>query len=86
MGLSGGGSSPGWDQVVSPVQPGQKVFGGSDQIHHAREEVVGQPSTHPAVVVAAAPPARDEVLQVFSGGVELMGERAQVLRLQTVVL
>lgn len=51
---------------VSPVQPGQQVLGGSNQIHHAREEVVGQPSTHPTVVVTAAPPACDEVLQVFS--------------------
>lgn len=53
-------------QVVSPVQPGQQVLGGSDQIHHARQEVVGQPSTHPAIIVAATPPARNEVLQVFS--------------------
>ena len=39
-----------------------------------------------AVVVAAAAPAGDEVLQVLGRGVELVGQGLQVLRLQPVVL
>ena len=39
-----------------------------------------------AVVVAAATPASDEVLQVLGRGVQFVGQGLQVLRLQSVVL
>jgi len=73
-------------RIYIPVQPGQQVLGCTNQIDHGGEEVVGQPAGHPAVVVAAPPPAQDEVLQVLGRGVQLVGQRAQVLRLQAVVL
>lgn len=71
---------------ISPVQPGEEALGCSDQVHHGGEEVVGQLASGSAVVVAAAPPACDEVLQVLGRRVELVRQGLQVLRLQPVIL
>lgn len=58
----------------SPVQPGEEALGCSDQVHHRGKEVVGQLASGSAIVVAAAPPTCDEVLQVLGRCVELVRE------------
>lgn len=50
---------------LSPVQPGEEALGCSDQVHHGGKEVIGQLASGSAIVVAAAPPTCDEVLQVL---------------------
>lgn len=71
---------------ISPVQPCQEAFGCSDQVDHGGKKVVGQLARGSAVVVAAAPPARDEVLQVLGRRIELMRKSLQILSLQPVIL
>lgn len=71
---------------ISPVQPRQKAFGRSDEVHHRREKVIGQLPGGSAVVVAAAPPARDEVLQVLGRCIKLMRKSLQILSLQPIIL
>lgn len=71
---------------ISPVQPRQKAFGCSNQVHHRGKKVVGQLAGGSAVVMAAAPPACDEVLQVLGRCVELMRKSLQILSLQPIIL
>lgn len=66
---------------ISPIQPGQKAFGRSDQVHHGRKKVVGQLVGGSAVIMAAAPSACDEVLQVLGRRVQLMRKSLQILSL-----
>lgn len=69
-----------------PVEPCKKAFGRGDQVHHRGKEVVGQLARGSAVVVAAAPPACDEVLQVLGRCIELMRKSLQILSLQPIIL
>ena len=71
---------------ISPVEPRQEAFGCSDQVHHGGEKVVGQLAGGSPVVMAAAPPARDEVLQVLGRCIQLVRESLQILGLQPVIL
>lgn len=71
---------------ISPVEPREKAFGCSDQVHHGGKKVVGQLARGSAVVMAAAPPACDEVLQVLGRCIELMRESLQILSLQPIIL
>lgn len=71
---------------ISPVEPGQKAFGCGDQVHHGGEKVIGQLAGGSPVVMATAPPARDEVLQVLGRCVQLVRQSLQILGLQPVIL
>lgn len=71
---------------LSPVQPGKEALGRSDQVHHGGKKVIGQLASGSAIVVAAASPPCDEVLQVLGRCVELVREGLQVLSLQPIIL
>lgn len=71
---------------ISPVQPRQKAFGCSDQVHHRGKKVVGKLVGGLAIVMAAAPSACDEVLQILGRCVQLMRKSLQILSLQPIIL
>lgn len=71
---------------ISPVEPYKKAFGCSNEVHHGGKKVVGQLARGSAIVMAAAPPACDEVLQVLGRCIKLMRKSLQILSLQPIIL
>ena len=66
-----------------PVQPGQQALGGGDEVDHGGQQVVGEPPRGPALRLAAATAAGNEVLQVFGRGAEFVSQSPDALCLQT---
>ena len=71
---------------VLPVQPGQQALGSGDKVNHRGQKVIRKATGGPALWLAAAAAARDEVLQVLGRGAELVGQSPHALCLQTRVL
>ena len=71
---------------ILPVQPCKEALGSCNKVHNRGEEVIGQLASGSAIIMAAAPPASDEILQVLGRCTELMRKRLQILSLQTIIL
>lgn len=71
---------------ISPVKPCKEAFGRSDQVHYGGKEVIGQLASGSAIIMATAPPACDEVLQILGRCIEFMRQSLQILSLQSIIL